>query len=186
MTHLTLDELNAGLGEIRSSPKDVGRVELIVSRPAIGERVLLDEGHLDVAAGLVGDNWSTRGSSRTADGTSHPEMQLNLMGRRAIALIAQSPDRWPLAGDQFFVDLDLSLANLPAGTQLSMGSAVIEVTLVPHRGCDKFIARFGVDAQKFVNSAIGRELNLRGINAKVVTPGKVRVGDAIAVRRAAN
>jgi hypothetical protein len=184
MTHPTLEELHAGLDEIRSAPKDVGRVELIVSRPEIGGRVVLEEGRLDVAAGLVGDNWATRGSSKTPDKSAHPEMQLNLMGRRAIALIAQSPDRWPLAGDQLFVDLDLSLENLPAGTELAMGSAVIEVTPMPHRGCHKFIERFGIDAHKFVNSPVGAELNLRGINAKVITPGSVRAGDAITVRRA--
>jgi hypothetical protein len=183
MNHLTLDQLNAGLDEIRRAPKHSGRVELIVRRPEVGARELLGAGDLDVTRGLVGDNWSTRGSSMTADQQAHPEMQLNLMGIRAVALIAQSPERYPLAGDQFFVDLDLSVENLPVGTQLTMGSAVIEVSPVPHRGCEKFIERFGLDAQRFVNSAVGRELNLRGINAKVVRAGVVRVGDTIAIHR---
>ena len=179
--HLTIEQLNAGLDEIRRAPEREGRVEMIVRRPNIGEREVIGEARLDVAVGLVGDNWSTRGSRMTDDGNAHPEMQLNLMGTRAIQLIAQSKERWHVAGDQFFVDLDLSLANLPAGTRLRMGEAVIEVTPVPHRGCDKFIARFGVAAQVFVNSAVGRALNLRGINAKVIVPGVVRAGDAIRV-----
>jgi hypothetical protein len=127
----------------------------------------------------VGDSWNRRGSSRSIDGGPHPDMQLNIMNARAIALVAQSPDRWPLAGDQLFVDLDLSPANLPPGTRLAIGSAIVEVTAEPHTGCGKFVSRFGVDAMKFVNSTIGRELSLRGINAKVVQPGAIRIGDAV-------
>ena len=127
----------------------------------------------------MGDSWNRRGSSRSIDGGPHPDMQLNIMNARAIALVAQSPDRWPLAGDQLFVDLDLSPANLPPGTRLAIGSAIVEVTAEPHTGCGKFVSRFGVDAMKFVNSTIGRELSLRGINAKVVQPGAIRIGDAV-------
>ncbi len=115
--------------------------------------------------------------SRTADGSAHPLKQLNLMNARVISLLAHDPDRWRLAGDQLFVDLDLSLENLPPGTQLSMGSAVIEVTNQPHLGCNKFVSRFGADALKFVRSAVGRALRLRGLNARVIQPGLIRVGD---------
>jgi len=174
---LSMKELEAGLDEIRSAPKDLGVLELIVRRPAVEKREVLDEGHLDVVKGLVGDNWQTRGSSRTADGSSHPDMQINIMSARVIALVAQDPGRWQLAGDQLFLDMDISAANLPAGTRLSLGSAVIEVTKEPHTGCKKFVARFGLDAMKFVNSAVGRELCLRGINARVVESGIIRVGD---------
>jgi hypothetical protein len=176
---LTSEELEAGLEHIRQSPKDHGVVELIVRRPQVGEREVLGEGTLDVAVGLVGDNWGVRGSSRTADGSSHPEMQLNIMNARVIDLVAQERERWPLAGDQLYVDLDLSAANLPPGTQLALGSAVIEVTPEPHTGCQKFVARFGPDAMKFVNSPARKELRLRGINAKVVQPGVIRVGDVV-------
>ena len=175
--HLTMEELEAGLDDIRRSPKDEGALELIVRRPSVGERESLTEGELDVAQGLVGDTWRTRGSRRSKDGLAHPEMQINVMNSRVIALVAQARERWHLAGDQLFVDLDLSGENLAPGTRLAVGSAVIEVTPEPHTGCEKFVSRFGVDAMKFVNSPLGRQLNLRGINAKVVQPGVIRVRD---------
>jgi hypothetical protein len=167
---LTLRELEAGLDEIRRAPKDRGVLRLIVRRLEVDAREVLEEGHLDPAHGLVGDAWKTRRSAR-------PDMQLNIMNARAIALVAQSPDRWALAGDQLYIDMDLSADNLPAGMRFTLGSAVIEVTEPPHTGCGKFAARFGTDAVKFVNSPEGRNLRLRGLNAKVVAPGVVRVGD---------
>ena len=175
--HLTMEELEAGLDEIRQSPTDEGVLRLIVRRPRVDEREVLEEAELHPAEGLVGDSWKFRGSSRTADGSSHPDMQLNIMNARVIALIAGDQDRWQLAGDQLFIDMDLSAENLPAGTQFSIGSAVIEVSPQPHTGCQKFVSRFGLDAVKFVNSPIGKELHLRGINAKIVQPGIIRVGD---------
>jgi hypothetical protein len=177
--HLTTPGLEDGLDHIRSSPTDVGRVELIVRRPAVDEREVLDEGVLDLAEGLVGDTWRTRGSSRTPDGSAHPEMQLNVINARLSSLVAVDPDRRALAGDQLHLDLDLSEANLPPGTRLALGSAVIEVTGIPHRGCAKFRARFGADALRFVNSPTGRALRLRGLNAKVVVAGGVRPGDDV-------
>ncbi len=177
--HLTMAELEAGLDVIRQSPPDEGVLEMIVRRPAANEREVLAEGRLDLAEGLVGDSWRARGSSKTADGSAHPEMQLNIMNARVIALVAQQQERWPLAGDQLFIDLDLSAENLPPGTRLSLGSAIIEVTAIPHNGCGKFVERFGVDAMKFVNSPLGRQLHLRGVNARVVQPGVIRVGDKV-------
>lgn len=175
--HLTMKELEAGLDEILDAPKDEGVLKLIVRRPRIEEREVLEEAELDLVEGLVGDNWRTRGSSRTPDGSSHPDMQLNIMSSRVIALVARSPERWQLAGDQLFLDLDLSAENLPPGTRLALGSAVLEVTDQPHTGCRKFVERFGADALKFVNSPRGRDLHLRGINARVVQPGVIRVGN---------
>lgn len=177
--HLTMEDLMAGLDEIRASPRDEGVLKLIVRRPRTDEREVLREAELDLEAGLVGDNWKTRGSSRTADGSSHPDMQLNIMNARVIALVARQPERWQLAGDQLFIDLDLSAANLPPGTRLRLGSAVVEVTNQPHTGCKKFVERFGMDALKLVNSPVGRELHLRGINAKVVQPGVIQAGDLV-------
>lgn len=179
ITHLTMEELDTGLDHIRQAPKDEGVLELIVRRPETEEREVLEEGELDVKEGLVGDNWGRRGSSMTEDGTSHPEMQLNIMNARAIAHIAQDRERWHLAGDQLFIDMDISEKNMPPGTQLSMGTAIIEVTPIPHNGCKKFVARFGLDAMKWVNSEAGKELHLRGINAKVVQPGTIRTGDTV-------
>jgi hypothetical protein len=182
MSHLTTDELMAGADAIREAPRGAGTVELIVRRPAEGEREVLAEGRLDVAVGLVGDTWKDRPSSRTPDRSPHPDMQLNIMNARAAALFA-GPDKaaWPIAGDQFYVDLDISGEALPPGTRLQFGTAVIEVTDQPHRGCPKFSARFGADALRFVNSEVGVALNARGINARVVTAGTVRVGDAVTV-----
>ncbi|MCP5053437.1 MAG: MOSC domain-containing protein [bacterium] len=177
MKHLTKEDLEAGLDDILRSPGANGLLEMIVRRPGVGEREVLEEGELSLEEGLVGDNWGTRGSSRTPDKSSHPDMQLNIMNSRVIALLAQEKERWQLAGDQLFIDLDLSTGNLPPGTRLTLGSAVIEVTDLPHTGCKKFVKRFGLDAMKFVNSPVGRGLNLRGINAKVVQPGVIRVGD---------
>ena len=179
MKFMDADELEAGLSEILASPKDCGTVDMIVRRPDVDERNVLDTGELDIAEGLVGDNWRRRGSGETDDRTAHPDTQLNLMNSRVIALVAQSGDRWALAGDQFFVDLDLSKENLPTGTRLEMGSAVIEVSAVPHLGCKKFVARFGLEAMKFVNSRRGKKLCLRGINAKVIKAGRVDTGDKI-------
>ena len=177
ITHLTMDELEAGLDEIRRAPKDEGILQLIVRRPQIDAREVLAEAELQLEEGLVGDSWIRRASSRTADGSPHPDMQINVMNARVTALVAQVKSRWHLAGDQLYLDMDLSAENLPAGTQLEIGSAVIEVTPPLHTGCKKFVARFGFEAMKFVNSPIGRELHLRGINAKVVQPGVIRVGN---------
>lgn len=169
--HLTRSELEAGLDGIRNSPKDNGIVELIVTRPASGLRETPDRAHLDPGAGMIGDNWVIRETS------PDPATQLTVMNARVIALIAPDPVRRPLAGDQLYVDLDLAGDNLPAGTRLEIGDAVIEVSAEPHTGCGKFVERFGVDAMKFVNSPLGRQLHLRGINARVIRAGVVRLGD---------
>jgi MOSC domain-containing protein YiiM len=174
--HLTMAELEAGVAHIRQAPKDEGVLKLIVRRPGVDQREVLEEAELDPNEGVVGDNWKSRASTRTGDGSPHPDMQINIMNARAIELIAQDAQRWPLAGDQLYIDLDLSAENLPPGTRLALGSAVLEVTAQPHNGCQKFVARFGLDAMKFVNSPLGKELHLRGINAKVVQAGSVCIG----------
>jgi MOSC domain-containing protein YiiM len=175
--HITLDELEAGLSHILDSPKDRGTLQWIVRRPDDGQRETLNEAQLDPALGLVGDNWLDRGSPQTRDGSAHPEKQLNIMNARAIAVVARSKDRWALAGDQLYLDLDLSDENLPPGSRLTIGSAVIEITAPPHTGCKKFQARYGADAVAFVNSPTGKRLHLRGVNAKVIQGGVIRVGD---------
>ena len=175
--HLPTAQLEAALARLSAAPKDAGRLDMIVRRPAVGEREVLEEGVLDLEEGLVGDTWRARPSSRMPDGSPHPDMQINIMGSRVIDLLAGQRYRWPLAGDQLVLDMDLSAANLPPGTRLAIGEAVLEVTPQPHTGCGKFVERFGADAMKFVNSPTGRALNLRGINARVVQPGRVRVGD---------
>jgi hypothetical protein len=183
VTHLTTAELDAGLDEIRRSPTDEGRLELIVCRPAQADRRELAQATLDGTQGLVGDGWLARGSRHTEDGSADPGRQITLMNVRAAALVAVDPDRRALAGDQLYVDLDLSEANLPAGTRLAIGDAVLEVSALPHTGCAKFIERFGPEAGRWVNLGNGREVNARGINARVVVPGTVRVGDAVSKLR---
>lgn len=182
MAHRTTTELQAGLDDVRRSPADEGRVELIVRRPAPDQREAVEEAALDPVEGLVGDDWRARGSRHTHDGAAEAGRQLTLMNARAAALVAVDPDRRALAGDQLYVDLDLGGANLPAGTRLQLGTAVVEVSPLPHTGCAKFLQRFGPDAARLVNSEAGRELNLRGINAFVVEAGTVRTGDPVSKR----
>jgi hypothetical protein len=175
--HPTALELTEGLDEILRSPHDDGPVKLIVGRRGVSERVVLPQAMLDVTDGLVGDTWRTRGSKRTSDGLADPKMQLTVMNARVAALVAVEDERWKLAGDQLYADLDLSEANLPPGTRLAVGSAVIEITDAPHLGCAKFGERFGEDALRFVNSEVGRTLRLRGVNSRVVQGGRVELGD---------
>ncbi len=184
MEHLDSVALDDGLGAIRAAPTDTGTLELIVARPTAGERQILEVATIDTELGLIGDNWRERGSRHTPDGSPEPERQLNVMSVRAAELVAQGLERVPLAGDQLFLDLDLSVANLPTGSLLAIGDvAVIEVTPPPHTGCAKFTQRFGLDAMRFVNSPVGKELRLRGLCARVVAPGVIRSGDAVVVTR---
>ena len=179
MKHLGLADLEAGLEEIRQSPRDAGVLKSIVRRPQTGQREVLQSAELDRALGLVGDNWKTRGSISSPDGLAHPNKQITIMNARAIALVACEPDRWKLAGDQLYVDMDLSVNNLPPGTRLAIEGAVVEISTEPHTGCRQFAARFGREAMTFVNSIEGKALRLRGLNAKVVEPGIIRVGDIV-------
>jgi hypothetical protein len=173
--HFSTAELEARLDPVRRAPKDEGRLELVVRRPAEGERETLEVGELDLVEGLVGDRWSRGKRGRTPD----PDTQLTLMSARAAELVGGPRERWSLAGDQLFVDLDLSEANLPPGTRLAIGTAVVEMSPVPHTGCKKFVGRFGLAAMLFVNSPEGRALRLRGANARVVEAGLVRPGDVV-------
>ena len=178
--HRTAEELARGLAHVAAAPSDSGTLELIVRRPAVGERELLDVGELSLTEGLVGDSWRSRPSSRTKDGGPHPDMQLNVINARLSRLVAGEEDvHRALAGDQLHVDLDLSEANLPAGSRLGIGEAVIEVSAPPHRGCAKFSARFGTEALRFANTGPGRPLRLRGLNAKVVIAVTIRHGETV-------
>ncbi|CAN5191429.1 hypothetical protein BH20ACI2_BH20ACI2_07650 [soil metagenome] len=177
--YLTTLEIDAGIGGVLEDPKETGRLELIVCRPAVGKREILPTGYLDSEQGLIGDNWLKRGSSRTSNGRGHPEMQLTIMNYRFAMLIAGSPHRVPFAGDQLFVDLNLSGENLPPGSHLLIGSTAVEVTAIPHLGCKNFVERFGLDAMRFANSDFGRKHHLRGINARVIESGPIKQGDAV-------
>ena len=171
--------LETHLTDVRGAPHDAGTIHLIARRLAPEQREVVETAELDLVVGLVGDRWSTKPSKKTPDGSPHPEKQLTLMSIHAIRALSPDPVTWPLAGDQLYVDLDLSPANLPAGTRLRIGSATIEITATPHTGCAAFTERFGSDATKWVNSPAGRELNLRGVNARVVVAGAIKRGDLI-------
>lgn len=178
--HLSLEQLNAGLDHIRRSPADGGTLLMVVQRPDVDQRNVVEEGRLDVDDGLVGDTWKDRGSASTADGSANPAAQVTVINSRAIQLMARSKDRWPLAGDQLVIDIDISEQNLPAGTRLSVGAAVIEISAEPHTGCLKFANRFGSDALRFVSTRTGQTMRLRGVNARVVKSGAIRAGDVVA------
>jgi hypothetical protein len=177
--HRSEEALAADIAQVGEAPKAEGTVELIVRRPEVDQREVVSQGRLDLAEGLVGDMWKRRGSSRTDDGSANPDAQVTMMNSRAAEAVAGSKARWPLAGDQLYVDFDLSVENLPAGTRVGVGTAVVEVTAEPHTGCAKFRARFGPAALRWVNQSPGRELRLRGVNVRVVESGTVRTGDAI-------
>ncbi len=176
----TTDQLDSAIDHIARAPSSVGRVELVVARPSTGERIVLDDAKLEPGVGLVGDNYVERGSSKPGGGPADPLGELNLMSARALEAVA-GPDRsnWPPAGDQLIVDFDLAEANCPAGTRLTVGGALIEVTTKPHNGCAKFADRYGIDAARWINSR--KDLRLRGICAVVVESGTVRPGDSISL-----
>ena len=179
ITHLNIEQLDAGLDHIRRSPANVGTLLKIVRRPDVDRREVVQKGRLDVMDGLVGDTWNVRGSASTPDGSPNPEAQVTIINSRALDLMAQSEDRWPLSGDQLVIDIDMGMENLPPGTQLSVGSAVVEISEKPHTGCVKFADRFGKDALRFVSTPMAMDMRLRGVNTRVVRSGTIRAGDTV-------
>ncbi len=178
MGNLNHQLLAEGLDHIQDSPTNAGLVEMLVLRPDVDERRVVEHAEFAVGAGLVGDNYLARGNVQTEDGKADPEAQITIMNSRVLNLVSGGDrERWPLAGDQILVDMDLSVSNLPTGTRLAVGTAVLEVSAKPHTGCAKFAQRFGLEAAKWINS--DPELRLRGINAMVVTAGSCSVGDVI-------
>jgi hypothetical protein len=172
------ESLDPHLPALRALSTKQGTLELIVVRPAEGERELPETAELTLEEGLAGDRW--RASARThEDGRVSRENQLTIASTRLLELIAE-PERWPLSGDNLLVDMGLDMESLPVGSRLAIGETVIvQISKVPHTGCAKFSARFGSDALKFINSSEGRELRLRGVNAHVIVPGTVSTGDAV-------
>lgn len=175
--HLSMEELKAGLPAIRASPKDGGELRAIVVRPGHDERLDVDSVGISLMGGVEGDHWAKKCWRETEDGLPHPDVQICIMNARTIALIAQERGNWPPAGDNLFIDIDLSPENLPPGTRLAIGSAEVEITAEAHNGCQKFIQRYGRDACVFVNTGEGKQLRLRGIYARVVKDGRISVGD---------
>jgi MOSC domain-containing protein YiiM len=177
--HLTRAELEAGLPHIIASPAADGVLEAIVIRPEHGVRRMVASAEISLAGGVHGDHWAKGCWKSTEDGRPHPDVQICIMNARCIALIAQERGNWAPAGDNLFIDMDLTPENLPAGQRLAVGSAVIEITAVPHAGCQAFINRYGRDACVFVNTGEGKRLRLRGIYARVVKDGEIAVGDRV-------
>src|SRR5512140_2935118 len=167
---------DAQLDLVHGAPIDEGLLELIVRRPAVDEREVLEYAELDLEGGLKGDRWATRDKEKTP---AYLASQLTVIGTRLLAAIEPDRTRWPVAGDQLYVDLDLCEPHLPAGSRLAIGTAVIEVSEEPHTGCAKFSARFGSEALRWINSPLGRAHRLRGLNARVVQAGTIHQGDVI-------
>lgn len=180
MTHRTIAELEVHLDHLRAAPVQVGTLEMVVRRPSAGRREILDEGVLDLVEGLVGDSWLKRARPRAVAEGRHLQSQINVISARMVQLLADTAEEQAMAGDQLYLDLDISVTSLPAGSRLAIGDeAVIEVSAKPHTGCKKFLAWFGQEAGTFVNSPEGKELRLRGLNARVVTGGVIRTGDKV-------
>ena len=172
-------ELEAQLPEIQAAPKLRGSLDLIVIRPAVDQRKVLKSAELCLERGLIGDSWITRSSRHTSDKSPWIEMQLNIMSSRVIQAVTGDLKRWPLAGDQLFIDLDLSLENLPIGSQISIGETIIEVTAPPHTACKKFRVRYGDDAFRFINNPATKNMRLRGLNAKIIRGGTIESGSIV-------
>lgn len=174
-----ISELQLGIDEIKDSPKDNGVLEMIVRRPETETREIINAGEISLTNGLEGDNWKARGSSSIPDGSADPEAQITLMNTRVIQLLAGDKEHWQWAGDQLFVDIDLSIDNFPPHSRLQIGSAILEISAKPHTGCKKFSGRFGIEALEFISTPLGKALRMRGVNAKVVQAGEIKVGDIV-------
>ncbi|MEM6942438.1 MAG: MOSC domain-containing protein [Pseudomonadota bacterium] len=177
--HRTRAELEAALPLILAAPKDGGRLDMIVSRPAPGERTLPQRARLTAEGGVEGDHWAKGCWLSLDDGTPHPDVQICLMMSRMIRAIAGEEAHWPPAGDNLFIDMDLTPANTPPGTRLALGSVEMVVTPEPHNGCEAFIERFGREACVFVNTGPGKTHRLRGIYCRVTKDGDISVGDSL-------
>lgn len=176
---LTIEEIESRLENIKQSPKDAGVIVLLVCRPATDERQIITKAKLELQNGLEGDNWKTRGSKSTPDKSADPEAQITLMNSRVIDLLTEHQNDWQLAGDQIFVDFDLSLDHLPPHSKIQVGSAILEISAKPHTGCKKFSDRFGIQALEFISTPQGKSLRMRGVNARVIQAGEIHVGDVV-------
>ena len=177
--HVSAVELEQGLAEVLASPTDAGRLTAIFVRPAPNERRRLVSATLTPEKGIDGDRWVSDSFSGLKDG-SDPRSQVSIMNDRFLRQVAGDDDGMCLAGDNLIVDLDLSEANLPAGSHVTIGPEVIlEISDLKHTGCSKFARRYGPDAKTFANNKQGTALHLRGRYARIVRGGTIRLGDEV-------
>lgn len=177
--HLSKEQIEARLDWIKASPADKGTLAGLCIRPELNQRRELESCLLSPEGGVEGDFWVRQCWKKLEDGSSDPIVQVAIMNARAVDVVAGSRDRWKLAGDQLFVDFDLSEDRIAPGDRLQIGEAVVEIAPIPHTGCDLFRDRYGMDAVKFINSKLGKSLRLRGVFAQIVRGGMVRLGDPV-------
>jgi hypothetical protein len=174
---VTFEELEASFQALPPAGIGRGQLHLIVVRTGGGAHTTPAQVAISPKRGLDGDRWS-KTPKREVDG------QVSLMDARvASLLVGGERDRLHLPGDNFHVDLDLGEAALPVGSQLRLGTALLEITALPHAGCAKFRARFGDDALRWVNHRSFRARRLRGVFCRILEGGVASLGDAIAVER---
>jgi len=160
------------LDHVKASPKDGGVLKLIVLRLPDEQRQTPPRATLSAEHGVTGDRWSLKTNP-------DPLVQVSVMNSRFLEVIAGETERMNLAGDNLIIDLDLHIDNLPTGTRLRIGQALLEVTDSPHTGCKKFQRRYGKDALDITNTPEGSAMRLRGLLARVIRGGEVQVGDTI-------
>lgn len=177
--HLTRAELAAALPQVTAGPKDHGELKAIFVRPGPGQRLDVSSVAISSAGGLEGDHWAKGCWKSLPDGSPDPDVQVFIMNARFLDLIAQERSHWASCGNSFVADMDLGADNLPVGTRLKAGSAELEITAVPGTGCEAFIEWYGRDACVFVNTGEGKKNRLRGVYARVVKDGVVRIGDTL-------
>ena len=176
-------ELMAALPDILAAPKDNAPVHGLCLRPARGERAFPKRISMTRAGGIPGERWATEPWLRRADGSPDPRIQVSILPLRVMDLVWRDREGTPHPGDPIVVDMDLSLANLPSGSLIAAGTAVLRVSDEFNAACAKWKLRYGADARAFIEAPGHAELRLRGVLCSVETDGEVAVGECLRVLR---